>query len=219
MAILQRLLPLIRRIIQPLSFWILVLLLATSPVWLTALEDQTGPSTSYFDQVVASAHKGRDGKEYIYPGDQILIRADIIRHSFNGTCHLGVWRVRENIGGPDDGAIHLMQHVDQEFIGDGLFRHTSWPIAPAQIVVDKSWFDDPATTRQTLDMFVVGRYYCNFLDYLMPRFLHSADGDLSPAFLDRNRHTVGFTIPGWDPHSGFEGGHSRVILKRAPDGE
>ena len=220
----------LRDFLQPVSFWIIVAAVATSPIWYTSLLNWPGPSTFYFDQNVASARHD-EGLGYILPGDQLLMHASTVRHKFNGRCELAVWRVRENIGGKYDGNIHLMQFVWQAFVGENFFRKTSWPIAPARVIVDKTnvvqdqktgeftgadgtWFDDPSVQQQTVDVFVVGRYYCNFMDYIFPRFLEDNDGVTDPAFFGRDRALQNFSIPGWDIHSGLEGGHSRVILKR-----
>ena len=190
-----------------LCFWVVLLEVVLAPVEYLATLNAYGSSTDYFNQYVASAEHGPNGQDFVTVGDDFLVRAEIIRHRVNGTCQLSVNRVRENVGGRLPGAIHLIQHVDQNFVGDGAFRYTSWPIPPAKIVVGDDWIE-PGAAQQVIDVFVVGRYYCNVLDRVFPRFLRGDDGG------DPGRHQVGFDIPGWDSQDHEEGNHSRVTVKR-----
>jgi hypothetical protein len=171
-----------------------------------------GPSTNYFNQSVASAIRGPDGRDYIRVGDNFLVKSEVIRHRLNGLCVLDVWRVRENVDGAHAGDIHLLQFIKQSFVGDDEFRHTSWPIPPAKIVVGEDWFDGPDVQEQTLDVFVVGRYNCNVLDRWIPRWLRSSDGLVDTP--NRGRHLVGFSIPNWHEWLHFESEHTRVVLTR-----
>jgi hypothetical protein len=177
------------------------------------VEDLGGPSTSYFNQQITSALHAPDG-DHLFLGDPVIIAAGTIRHKRNANCDLAVWRVRENIGGKYDGSIHLMQQITQAFVGEGYYRRTTWPIAPAKVTVDDGWFDDADAKSQLMDIYVVGRYYCNVWDYLMPRFLHDNSGPPDRAFLARRRALINFDIPGWNPRSGFQGPRSQVLVER-----
>lgn len=175
-----------------------------------------GPSTNYFNQVVVSAMQGDDKRSYIYVGDAFRVAAEVVRHRVNGSCHLSVWRVRQNIGGIFNGRISLIQHVDQAFIGDGEFRHTSWPIPPDKITVTEAWFDDPAADEQVIDVFVIARYYCNFLDDVFPRWLGNPELVRYDQRITPTRSLAPtLKIPYWNPKSHLESEHSEVVLKHS----
>lgn len=160
--------------------WIVVLLIVCSPLIYYAILSWPD-STDYFLQEVASAKRGPDGRDYIYVGDPILIKAYNWRHKINGTCFLDVSRVRENVGGKFDGKKTTFQFVNQYFVGDGLIRQTSWPIPPVVIKVDDSWFDDPDAEEQEMDIWTEGPYNCNPLDAIrkklgIPRMMSDGQG-------------------------------------------
>ena len=192
---------------KTLCLYLVLLMLIASPVEYFAILNCLGPSTDYFDESVASA-RHIDGESYIQVGDDLVVKAEVIRHRINGTCRLAVWRVRQNVGGKFDGRISLLQYIEQNFVGDGQFRHTSWPIPPTRIVVTENWFDDPNVAEQTIDIFVIARYYCNFLDDLYPRWI---DG------IKKKTQTPasalhGFAIPYWNGRD--ETAHAKIIMKR-----
>ena len=169
-----------RRSVAPACFWILLALILLSPVEYWAIVSWPD-STDYFLQEVDSAKIGPDGRHYIFVGDDLHVRAFNWRHLINGTCLLSVDRWRENVGGKYDGKRSLMQHVDQQFVGDGIYRRTSWPLAPQRIQITSDWFDDPAATEQVIDIFTTGTYDCNPLDHLrlalgIPRVHHDGQG-------------------------------------------
>jgi len=146
--------------IMKICFWIVLLQIILSPFIYWAILN-VHDSTDYFLQEVASAKKGADGRDYIYVGDPILIKAYNWRHLVNGTCFLEVSRVRQNVGGKYDGKKTTFQFVGQAFVGDGKIRQTSWPIPPVVIKVDESWFDDPDAEEQEMDIWTEGPYECN----------------------------------------------------------
>jgi hypothetical protein len=139
-------------------------------------------STDYFLQEVDSAKVGPDGRKYIYVGDNLHVSAYNYRHLVNGTCVIDVWRGRENVGGKFDGLRTAFQFVQQAFVGDGVIRRTSWPIAPNVIPVTEEWFDDPTVDEQEMDIFTWGTYNCNALDSIrvalgFPRVHHDGQGN------------------------------------------
>ncbi len=153
-------------------------------------------STDYFLQEVDSSERGVDDRDYIYVGDNLHIRAYNWRHKRNGTCLIGVDRMRENVGGKFDGKRHLIQHVDQYFAMDGIIRQTSWPIGDVTIPITKDWFDDEEAEEQEMDIFTTGYFDCDFLDQIrlklgVPRVHHNGEGlperERTRVVLRRNR--------------------------------
>lgn len=137
-------------------------------------------STDYFLQRVDSA-KSVDGKNVVYVGDDLHIVAYNWRHIVNGTCWIWVERNRENVGGKFAGRRHVMEALPQQFIGDGIIRQTSWPIAPKRILITEDWFDDNSVDEQDMDVFTTGYFDCNPLDRIrialgIPRLHHNAKG-------------------------------------------
>lgn len=189
---------------------IVLLAILGSPLWYFFIVNAMGASTDYFDQSITTAKQDHDGQSVLHVGDPFRVHAGVIRHLVNGSCQLAVWRVRENVGGKFDGRINLLQYIDQTFVGDGVFRHTSWPLPPIAITVTDNWFDDPDAKEQTMDVFVIARYYCNMVDDVFPRWLRSPDVDHAPL----DRHISGFEIPRWNPNSFLESAHTRFVIKR-----
>ena len=168
-------------IILKVCFWIVVLQIIFSPLIYYAILN-VHDSTDYFLQEVSTAKKGPDGRDYIYVGDPILIKAYNWRHLVNGTCFLEVSRVRQNVGGKFDGKKTEFQFVGQAFVGDGIIRRTSWPIPPVEIKITEDWFDDPEAEEQEMDIWTEGPYECNILDTIrkklgIPRMMSDGRGN------------------------------------------
>ena len=162
------------------SFWVFCVLLICLPITYWASLNGFGDSTDYFLQEVSSSVKGPDGRHYIYVGDDLRVTAYNYRHEVNGSCFIEVDRLRQNVGGKFAGRRHLMQRVEQRFVGDGKIRRTSWPIAPERITITEDWFDDPEAEEQEMDIFTTGTFYCNPLDWFWlkigrPRVHHDQD--------------------------------------------
>jgi hypothetical protein len=143
-------------------------------------------STDYFLQEVSSAKEGPDGRDYIYVGDDLQIKAYNWRHKtkamFGGTCWIWVDRVRENVGGKHDKQRTVIQGLAQQFSGDGIIRRTTWPVEPARITITPEWFDDPEVDEQEMDIFTTGYFICNPLDRIryrlgIERMHHNAQGE------------------------------------------
>lgn len=163
------------------AFWVLFFMALLAPLEYMAIIS-IPDSTDYFLQEVDSATKLDDGRNAIYVGDNLHVVAYNWRHKLNGTCTIRVNRVRENVGGKYDKKRTAFQTLDQQFVGDGIIRRTSWPLAPATIPITEAWFDDPSATEQEMDIFTTGWYKCNWLDVLrvwagVPRLHHNANGD------------------------------------------
>ena len=161
-------------------FWFVILLVLMSPIIYWAIIS-IPDSTDYFLQEVSSAKPGPNGDMYIFVGDDLRVRAYNYRHLVNGTCLIHVERVRENVGGKYAGRATVMQEVDQQFVGDGIVRRTTWPLAPERIHIDASWFDDPNVNEQAMDIYTRGTFECNPLDRLrmwlgFPRVHHDGEG-------------------------------------------
>lgn len=173
--------------VHRVCFWIVVAAIVLFPLeylFVMSIPD----STDYFLQEVDSAVKGEDGRDYIYVGDPIHIKAFNFRRLapslFNdGKCFLDVDRIRKNVGGNYDGKETVFQFVRQQFVGDGIIRQTSWPIPPTVIKITDDWFDDPDSDEQEMDIYTAGPYDCNILDHIrmklgFPRMMH--DGKWNP---------------------------------------
>ena len=167
---------------HPLLLFVTASVVLAPLVYLTYLAIISWPdSTDYFLQRIDSAMPGPDGKSYIYVGDTLHASAYNFRHRINGTCLIHVDRIRENVGGTHDGETTIFQHVEQFFVGDGIIRQTSWPIAPVTIPITKDWFDDESSDEQDMDIYTAGTYECNQLDLIriklgIPRLLHDGEG-------------------------------------------
>ena len=134
-----------------------------------------------FCKGVDSSVVGPDGRHYIYVGDDLHVSAYNWRHIKNGTCLIWVERNRENVGGRFAGKRTIIQELQQQFVGDGIIRRTSWPVAPARIPITEHWFDDTAVDEQEMDIFTSGYFECNPLDEIrlafgFPRMHHNAKG-------------------------------------------
>lgn len=170
-----------RERVSRISFYIVLAAVLLSPFEYWAVIS-IPDSTDYFLQTVDSASKGGDGRGYIYVGDSLHVSAYNWRHKLNGSCTIRVYRNRENVGGKFDGQRTVMQDLYQQFVGDGVIRRTSWPLAPEKISITEDWFDDPEATEQEMDIFTTGWYQCNPLDQIrlwagVPRVHHNANGD------------------------------------------
>ncbi len=171
----------LRKHIYPVCFWVVVAMIVLSPLEYDAIVSWPD-STDYFLQTVDSAVHGPDGRNYIYVGDNLHVKAYNFRHHVNGTCLLHVNRIRQNVGGKYDGKMHRFQQVDQYFVGDGIIRQTSWPIFPSVISITEDWFDEPSADEQEMDIYTAGTYDCNVLDRIrqwlgIPRVMHDGEGN------------------------------------------
>ena len=144
-----------------------------------------GPSTRYYNPQLGNATK-IDGKDYVYLGDEFYVWISIVRHKRNGNCQFHIKRYAEEVGGPRDGERHLISRATLQFVGQDELRRTRWPI-PAdpyylgyavdkngQPIVDKPLLPD-GVDEQEYTFYVVGRYYCNALDYVFPRYIQGGD--------------------------------------------
>lgn len=162
-------------------FWIVVTAIILFPFEYLAIMSLPD-STDYFLQEVDSSVTGPDGRNYIYVGDNIHIKAYNWRRLppalFNdGKCLLDVSRVRANVGGKFDGKKTEFQFVQQQFVNDGNIRLTSWPIPPVYVKITDDWFDDPDADEQEMDIWTEGPYDCNIVDHIrkslgFPRMMH-----------------------------------------------
>ena len=195
-----------RRVLRPLergAFWIVVLAIILSPVLYTAMLNWLGPSTEYHDPVIGTAVKGPDGKDYVYVGDEFYVWITIVRHKLNGNCLFEIERFAEATDGPNKGVRRLISKTALQFIGQNELRRTRWPVPSEAYILgyevdkqSKPQLDKPllpdGVDQQEFEFYVVGRYFCNFLDYLIPRHIQ---GGQKPDETPRVRAIVKRTKP------------------------
>lgn len=160
--------------------------LAAVPVIYFAVLNSVGPSTQYLDPRIEGAQIGPDGNYYATVGDKIYVTYTVVRHRFNGKCLLNVWRYAEDVGGPQDGQRHLVDYVDLQFRGNNDVLRPRWPLAGLVLGYDtdrqgRPQFNKPllppGVAEQAFDLYVVARYRCNFMDYIVPRYLQGGKPD------------------------------------------
>ena len=143
-----------------------------------------GPSTEYYEPTIQGAALGADGKYYAALGDKIFVNYIIVRHKINGNCLLSVSRYAENIGGDDAGKLHLLDYVDLRFVGQNELRRPRWPMAGLVLGYDVDKDGKPETSKpllpagsdsQEFALYVKARYFCNFVDYIIPRYLQGGE--------------------------------------------
>lgn len=127
-----------------------------------------GPSTEYYEPTVQGAELHSDGKYYADVGDKVFVSYIIVRHQINGTCLLNVSRYGENIGGSKPGKRHLLDYADLQFVGQNELRRPRWPMGG---LVLKDDMIEPGEKYQEIALYVVAVYRCNYMDYIIPRYL------------------------------------------------
>jgi len=172
--------------LRRVALWIVAVQILLSPVIYTALLNAVGPSTQYRNPQIATAEPGPDGKQYVYLGEEFYVWITVIRHRLNGNCLFEIRRYAEVASGPRVGKAFLISAVSLQFVGQNELRRTRWP-QPSEryflgYAVDEE--NDPLYTQPLLPdgvdeehfaFYVRGRYYCNFLDYLIPRYIQGGN--------------------------------------------
>lgn len=150
-----------------------------------ALLNAIGPSTEYHNPVIGTGHVV-DGKTYVYLGDEFYVWIFVIRHKTNGDCRFEIERYAEYVGGPKHSKRHLISKTKLEFKGANELRRTRWPV-PSEpyylgYAIDKQGRPQPkkpllpdGVDEQEFTFYVVGRYYCNILDHIFPRYIQGGD--------------------------------------------
>lgn len=173
-------------------------------VCLTAAINATSPSTELIDPQIETAEPcGRD-LPCVYVGDEFYLRYFIVRHQLNGTCTSDVHRYAEEVGGKRNGKRHLLSHVELNFVGKNDISRPRWPPANSNYRLEYSVDADnipipnspllpEGVDEQRMCFFNTNRYYCNFLDYIVPRYMQGgARPNESPsvcAYVRRSRET------------------------------
>ena len=150
-----------------------------------------GPSTEYYNPVTPTAKLDCDikgCKNVVYLGDEFFAEYYIVRHKINGNCFLKIWRYAEDVDGPTPGKKHLLDYAELQFVGQNELRRPKWPSPPRKYFWGyevneeiKPQLDKPimpeGVDELTLDIYVIGRYYCNALDYVFERYIQGGKPD------------------------------------------
>lgn len=179
-------------------FWLVVFFVLTSYVWWIAVLNWLGPSTRYFNPQTPTAVVRPEGR-VVYLGDEFWVNVHVVRNKRNGNCRFEITRYAEPIGGALEGRPPLpISHAVLEFVGADEMRQVRWPSPPDRYylgyAVDKNNKPIDGTTKdakgnlipaqpllpdgvdeQLYRFFVVGRYYCNFLDEWFPRYIQGGE--------------------------------------------
>ncbi|HMF51781.1 MAG TPA: hypothetical protein VK603_24200 [Candidatus Saccharimonadales bacterium] len=181
-----------RRIIRCVGIaciWIVAAEVVLSPAIYFGFLNALGPSTEYYEPSVIGATKQPDGHYVAYLGDRIYVTYSVVRRKINGECFVHVRRYGEEVDGPAAGKRRLLNFVDLQFRGENELRRPRWPLEGLVLGDD---FDGepllaPGVDERAFDLFVVARYYCNFMDYILPRYLQ---GGTKPDETERVRLIV-----------------------------
>ena len=166
--------------------------------------NRLGPSTELIDPQIETAEPCGMDLPCVYVGDEFYLRYFIVRHALNGTCTSDVHRYAEEVGGPRNGKKHLLSHVELNFVGKNDITRPRWPPANDRYKLEYSvdtnnipLTDSPILAdgidEQRVCFFNTNRYYCNFMDYIIPRYMQGgARPNESPAvcaYVRRSRET------------------------------
>lgn len=164
------------------AFWILFAFIITSPISYVVILNWLGPSTEYHNPEIATATRGPDGKLYVYLGDEFWVNIFVVRHATNGNCHFKIRRYAEPLDGLQAGRKFLVSVAELQFVGQNEMRRARWPSPPDKYILgyavneqnepqyDKPLLPDGVDELEYL-FYVQGRYFCNFLDYIIPRYI------------------------------------------------
>ncbi len=159
---------------------LLLLIPVPQPIGYVAMLNMLGPSTEYFNPVIGTALKGPDGRDYVFLGDEFYVLISIVRHKTNGNCQFIIKRYAEPTEGVDKGKPKLISTDTLQFVGRNELRNTRWPQPPDKLYLKNIVDEDnkpvgpllpEGVEEQETDFYVIGRYYCNVLDYFFPRFI------------------------------------------------
>jgi hypothetical protein len=167
-------------------FTLFIFQIIFSPAIYFGILNYLGPSTEYYEPTITGAMVDRDGNYSAYLGDKIFVNYIVVRHKINGECLLHVYRYGEDIGGPDNGKRHLLDYVELQFKGRDELMRPHWPLKglvlgydvnEAGVPQENKPLLAPGVNSQKFALYVVARYYCNFMDLIFPRYLQ---GDTRP---------------------------------------
>ncbi len=159
---------------------LLLLIPIPQPLGYVLLLNSLGPSTAYYNPQIATALQGPDGRKYVFLGDDFYVWISVVRHERNGNCYFHIHRYAEATDGPDKGKPKLISEEGLQFVGRNELRQTRWPQPPTKLVLQYELDEEgnivgpllpDGVEEQETDFYVVGRYYCNALDYIFPRYI------------------------------------------------
>lgn len=171
---------------------LVALQLLFSPLIYLAVLNAVGPSTEYHNPAIGTAVKGPDGSSYVYLGDELYVWITIIRHKLNGNCRFEIERFAEAVGGSRDGQKYMISKTALQFVGQNELRRTRWPVPSEKYILgygvnekNEPQIDQPllpdGIDEQEFTFYVVGQYFCNALDYVIPRYIQGGDRpDITP---------------------------------------
>jgi hypothetical protein len=166
--------------------WIVLGQIILFPVIYLAVLNAIGPSTEYHNPQIGTAERGPDGTQYVYLGEEFYVWISIVRHRLNGSCLFDIRRYAEVVGGPRNGRMYLISKAELQFVGQNEMRRTRWPVPEEKYILgyavndnNEPQFDMPllphGVDEREFTFYVVGRYYCNALDYIFPRYIQGGD--------------------------------------------
>lgn len=178
--------------------WLWLIVILGSPVIYTAILNAIGPSTEYHRPEIGSGVMLPDGRIGVFIGDEFFVWITIVRHRVNGNCLFEIERYAEVVDGPRAGRKYLISKTALQFVGANELRRTRWPVPEEKYILgyavdndNKPRLDMPllpdGVEEREFDFYVVGRYFCNALDYLFPRYIQ---GGLHPNETPRVRAVV-----------------------------
>jgi len=151
-----------------------------------------GPSTEFIDPQIETAKPCGRELPCVYVGDDFYLRYYIVRHALNGRCKSDVRRYAVEIGGANNGRRHLLSHVELNFVGRNEIIRPRWPTYEERYkleysvdennnpLADKPLLAD-GVDEQEMCFLNTNRYYCNVLDYIVPRYMQGGtEPDESP---------------------------------------
>jgi hypothetical protein len=161
---------------------VLLMLIMLSPLLYLAILNSVGPSTEYHNPTIATAVRGPDGRDTVYLGDEFYVNIFVVRHRINGNCKFKIRRYAEPLEGEEQGDRYLLSTAELQFVGQNEMRRARWPSPPDKYILGYAineqgdpQYDFPllpeGVDQREFLFYVVGRYYCNVLDYIFPRFI------------------------------------------------
>lgn len=153
---------------------------------LLAFVNLNGASTLYTNPTIGTGER-HEGKTYVYVGDEFYVWIQIVRLAgsvrVNSTCRFRIERYAEYVGGRKNGQRLLISQAELQFRGDNLVMRTRWPIQSEPYFVgwgaDENGIPrfmlDDDQNEQEFTFYVVGRYFCNYLDHIFPRYIQGGD--------------------------------------------
>lgn len=178
------------------------------PLWLINV-NAIGPSTRYYNPVIGTAVPNKDDPDFpiIYLKDPFWVDITVVRDApaplqALGTCEFVIRRFMEVVHGPRTGQRHLISVGHLQFRGqDQLIPRTRWPQPNEKAIFLEYAVDEQGNDRrdaplladgvdeEKVGFYVVGRYFCNMMDDLIPRYIQGGErNETSRVYATLRRH-------------------------------